>query len=94
MFNFISDFSVFLIGVDVVALNAFFDQGIGFLGGGLAAVGALQIINGITTVADNSDDVNPADKKKGYKTIAAGGIMAAMGIALVPVMTTIFNFGP
>ena len=78
-------------GINVDGVGDFLENGIMILGGGVAAIGAFLVFNGITTAADGGDDVNPADKKRGYKTIASGLILVVMGITLVPLLSNIIT---
>jgi len=78
-------------GINVDGVGDLLESGIMLLGGGIGAVGAFMVVNGITTAADSGDDVNPADKKRGYKAIASGLILVAMGISLIPLLNNIIT---
>ncbi len=71
----------------------FFNNSIDVLQTIVMALGAGFVVWGFITIGmGNGDDGgNPAEKSRGMKMIIGGGIIAFVGLVLVPQMTSLFG---
>lgn len=69
----------------------FFDTVISFAQMGVMAWGAAQAINGIITFSEGHSQQNAGKKDEGFGKIVGGGVIFAVGLLLVPQISSLLT---
>ena len=69
----------------------FFTSAVGVLKTGVTALGAVLGIYGLINLGEGYGSDNPGSKSQGVKQLVAGGIVALVGIALVPQLSNMLT---